>query len=156
MGLIALAVSILTPFASANVLDRTDYERVSSLVGNALQLERDIFNVAHGIGNGEARDCVLELQVSIDAVRADLTMLLTLVNLSILMADRSDEQTVLEEFRREGEYFAKTIDFERKRINTLAGGCSWTNVVPMKAQEILAFYGQALTQVSAVLSQTHN
>ena len=61
MGIIVIALSILAPFASANVLDGTDYSRVSSLIRKSLQLQEDIINVADGTKNNDARDRVLEL-----------------------------------------------------------------------------------------------
>ena len=69
------------------------------------------------------------------------------------MIDHLDEQTVLHELRAQGENFAEVMDLERKAINKWAGLCSWTNVVPMKSQEILAFYGQALSLVRAILDR---
>jgi S1-C subfamily serine protease len=152
IAIVAVALIVSMPSARANVLDKTDADRITSLMRNATQLQEDVLNIAKGTANLDAKDCLLNLH---DAVTMwpELQMLEMLVSLSTLMIDRSDEQTVLHWLRLKGAILPKLVDSERGVINRLSGMCAWTNVVPMKAREILAFHGRALSVVTSILAR---
>jgi S1-C subfamily serine protease len=150
--IVAIVLQILTSVGNASVLDNTDYERIHNLVGKALQLERDILDVEHGSRNVNERDCLDGLFSNVEIVQINLGALSRLVYLSTQMADYADEQIVLGELGEEGRYFTKFLELQRKRVNEWAS-CSESNVTPIKAHEILAFYGQALSLVTAVLGK---
>jgi hypothetical protein len=119
--IIGLAISALTSFASANVLDRTDYEHVTSLIRTSDQLNGDLLNVETGTRNLDEKDCLFELIRSVASVRSELHAVRMLVSLSVLMNDNEDEQTVLDELRAEGKEFAWVMEHEREGINKSAG-----------------------------------
>jgi len=155
IGILAIALSIFTTSASANVLDNTDRQRLRRLFRNAVQLQRDFQDLAGSTKNHDTINCVLNIKLSLERVGGQLDKLETLTSLSTLMIDRSDEHAVLNNLISQGETFAMVIGIEQSGINKLTGTCTWIDIVPV-TQELLSFYSQALSGVSDIVDRVRS
>jgi hypothetical protein len=152
-GAAVLVLSILILPSIANILNENDYTVVDNLESNSSQLDLDLLSVSQGTSDLDLKQCVGALSESVERTGLELRTLLLLVLVSTRMVDRLDEQFVLKMLRVQGESFTKKIEVERKLINGAAGTCAWTNVVPVKSQEVLAFYRQAVSVVRSILKR---
>jgi len=152
-ALILLATLVLpAKSAIANVLNLADYQSFYDLNLNMLPIGDNLYALTARQPKAQGPNCVIDLALKFDAVKADLRNIGTLVGIAASMTDSADESRVIRYLSVVAWEFLEQLKYHRLTLNSIVGSCTEDDAVA-KSQEISRNWSDAASLVHSIVKK---